>query len=266
MEKIIFAVPIFGLLILAEFAYGYFKNRNTYTDGKDAISSLSLGVSQVLATVAVSSILLFIDYSIYEYRIFEFGSKWYEIFLLFLLMEFSFYWWHRASHRVRFLWANHVSHHSSTEYNFTTALRQPVFSPVLRPFFYFHLPFLGFDPLLIAAIGIPSLIWGVWPHTQHIGKLGFLEWIIVTPSSHRVHHGINGQYIDKNYGGVLIIWDILFGTFEPEKEKVIYGITKNVESYNPIKIIFHEWVSWIKDLKKSKSISEAFDYTFKPPK
>lgn len=265
MEKIAFAIPVFAALILIEFAFGYFKNRNTYANMKDAVSSLSLGLAHVCATAAFTSVLLFVDYTIYEYRIFEFGYTWHEILLLFWLMEFSYYWWHRASHRVRFLWANHVNHHSSQEYNFTTALRQPLFSPVLRPFFYIWLPFLGFDPALIVAIGIASLIWAVWSHTQHIGKLGFLEYIIVTPSAHRVHHGTNPQYIDKNYGGVLIIFDILFGTYEPEKEKVTYGITKNIESYNPVKIIFHEWVAWVKDLKKSKSLKEAFDYTFKPP-
>lgn len=181
-------------------------------------------------------------------------------------MEFSYYWWHRASHRVRFLWANHVNHHSSKEFNFTTAFRQPLFSPVLRPFFYFYLPFLGFDPSIIGLVGVASLVWAVWSHTQHIGKLGFLEYIIVTPSTHRVHHGSNDHYIDKNYGGVLIIFDIIFGTYEPENEKVNYGITKNIKSYNPIKIIFHEWIAWIKDLKNSKSLKEAYKHTFEPPK
>lgn len=266
MGKIIYAFPIFALLILIEFTYGYFKNKNTYKDIKDAVSSLTLGISHVVATILVSSLMLLINYTIYEFRIFEFGIKWYEIVLLFLLMEFSYYWWHRASHRVRFLWANHVNHHSSKEFNFTTALRQPLFSPVLRPFFYLHLPLLGFNPAITALLGIASLVWAVWSHTQHIGKLGFLEYIIVTPSTHRVHHGTNPQYIDKNYGGVLIIYDILFGTYATEKEKVNYGLTKNVASYNPLKIIFHEWIDWIKDLKKSKSINEAFEYTFRPPK
>jgi sterol desaturase/sphingolipid hydroxylase (fatty acid hydroxylase superfamily) len=266
MGKIMFVILVFAFMILVEFAYGYFKKRNTYTDIKDAFSSLTIGISQAGANVAVSSILLFIDYSIYEYRIFDFGVKWYDILLLFLLMEFSFYWWQRASHRVCFLWANHVNHHPNKEYNFTAAFRQPLFSPVLRPLFYIYIPFLGFNPALIATIGIVSLTWNVLSHTQHIGKLGILEYINVTPSTHRVHHGTNSQYIDKNYGGVLIIFDILFGTYQVEKEKVVYGINKNVESYNPFKIIFHEWLSWAKDIKNSKSIKEAYTHTFSPPK
>lgn len=123
MEKILYAFPVFGLLLLIEFSYGYYKNRNTYSDLKDAAASLSLGMSHVLFSLMTASALLAVDYYIYEHRIFEFGNSWYEIALLFLLMDFSYYWWHRASHRVRFLWANHVNHHTSTEFNFTTALR-----------------------------------------------------------------------------------------------------------------------------------------------
>lgn len=266
MEKIIYAIPIFGLLILIEFAYGFFKNNNTYADVKDAISSLTLGISHVLATILVSSIIIYINYFIYEYRILDLSNNWYIIVILFLLVDFSFYIWHRASHRVRFLWANHVNHHSSRSFNFTTAFRQPFFTPLLRPFFYLYLPFIGFNPLLTTTIGIINLVWAVWSHTQHIGKLGFLGWIIVTPSAHRVHHGTNAQYIDKNYGDILIIWDIMFGTYKPEKEKVEYGLTRNIETYNPVKIIFHEWIAWIKDLKKSNSIGEIFEHTFRPPK
>jgi len=264
--EMIYTLPIFGFLLLVEFLYGYYKKRNTYQNKKDTFASLSLGLAQVVVTVIFSSSLLAIDNLFYQYRLFEFGNSWYEIVLLFLLMDFSFYWWHRASHRMRFLWANHVNHHSSLEFNFSTALRQPVFSPILRPLFYFYLPWLGFHPQMIMILGIVSLIWAVWSHTKHIGKLGFLEYIIVTPSGHRVHHGANPEYIDKNYGGVFIFWDILFGTFEPETKPVDYGLTKNINTYNPITITFHEWQAWLKDVVKSKSLREAFNHTFLPPK
>lgn len=266
MEKIIYAFPIFGLLILIEFLYGYYKKYNTYSDMKDAVSSLTLGVSHVIVTVLVSSFVFGINYFFYKHRIFNLVDAWYEIIILFLLVDFSFYWWHRASHEVRFLWANHVNHHSSKEFNFTTAFRQPLLTPVLRPFFYLYIPLLGFSPEKTAIVGIINLVWAVWSHTKHIGHLGWLEYILVTPSSHRVHHGVNPEYMDKNYGGILIIWDRIFGTFEPEKAPVRYGITRNIETYNPLKIIFHEWLAWINDLKKSKSLREAYNYTFRSPK
>lgn len=263
--EMIYALPAFGLLLLIEFLYGYFNKQNTYHDLKDTVASLSLGMTQVIVTIILASTLLALDNLLYQHRLFEFGNKWYELVLLFLLMDFSFYWWHRASHRVRFLWANHVNHHSSKEYNFSTALRQPVFSSILRPLFYFYIPWLGFDPQLLIIMGSVSLVWGVWSHTKHIGKLGFLEYVIVTPSAHRVHHGKNPEYIDKNYGGVFIFWDILFATYEKEVNPVEYGITKDIKTYNFFTMIFHEWQAWYKDVIQSKSLREAFNHTFHPP-
>ncbi len=264
--EMIYALPVFCVLLLTEFLYGWFKRRNTYHDIKDTLASLSLGVAQVVLGVLLGSTMLAIDNWLYQHSLFKFGNSWYELTLLLLLMEFSFYWWHRASHRIRFFWANHVNHHTSVEYNFSTALRQPVFSPILRPLFYFYIPFLGFEPHMLIVLGVPSLVWGVLSHTKHVGKLGFLEYILVTPSAHRVHHGSNPEYIDKNYGGLFIFWDILFGTYAREDEPVVYGITKNINTYNPITITFHEWKAWIQDITQSKSLREAFDYTFRPPR
>lgn len=265
MEKILYAFPIFGAVLLMEFAYGYYKHNNTYKDFKDAAASLSLGLLHVAFSALVGTAALAVDYFFYDHRLFDLGASWYEIIILFILMDFSYYWWHRLSHRVRFLWANHVNHHSSESFNFTTAFRQPLLTPILRPVFYIYIPFLGFKPELLITVGVVQLVWAVWSHTQHIGHLGFLEYIIVTPSAHRVHHGVNLQYIDKNYGGVFIFWDILFGSYEKEVEPVKYGITSNIKTYNPISIIFHEWWAWIKDLFRSRSWREALDHTFRPP-
>ena len=154
MSNIIYAIPFFICLIFIEFTYGYFKKRNTYTDKKDTLISLGLGLGQLGLIIAVSGIMLSLNYFLYQYRLFNLGDSWYEIALLFILMDISFYWWHRASHKVRFLWANHVNHHSSKEYNFSTALRQPIFSPMLRPFFYLYIPILGFDPILMYSVGV----------------------------------------------------------------------------------------------------------------
>lgn len=263
--EMIYTLPICALMLLIEFAYGYFRRNNTYHDVRDTMASLSLGLGQVLLAVILSSALLAIDMTLYEHRIHTFGNTWYELLLLFLIMDFSFYWWHRASHRSRFFWANHVNHHSSTEYNFSTALRQPFFSPVLRPLFFFYIPWMGFDPKMMVLMGVISLIWGVWSHTKHIGRLGFLEYIIITPSAHRVHHGSNPEYIDKNYGGIFVFWDILFGTYQREVNPVVYGITRNINSYNPLRIIFHEWQALYRDVVQSRSLGEAFLRTFRPP-
>jgi len=176
--------------------------------------------------------------------------------LTFIMIDFVYYWFHRCSHRIRFLWAVHMNHHSSEEMNFTVSLRQAWFGSLTKIPFFISMPLIGFDPLITAIAGVASTLWGVVGHTQWINKLGLLEYIFVTPSSHRVHHGSNEEYLDKNYGNLLIIWDRLFGTFEEEKEKVIYGVRNNVKTFNPIKITFFEWLSFVNDLKYAKDFKE----------
>ena len=169
------------------------------------------------------------------------------------------------SHRIRFLWAIHLSHHSSEEMNFAVSFRQAWFGPISKIPFFMVLPILGFDPTIIAVAGVISTLWGIVGHTQVIGKLGPLEWIFNTPSHHRVHHGSNKKYIDKNYGNLLIIWDRLFGTFEPEDEEVKFGLVNNVNTFNPVKVTFMAWMSMINDLKQKNSFIEIIKVIFGPP-
>ena len=169
------------------------------------------------------------------------------------------------SHRIRFLLAIHLSHHSSEEMNFAVSFRQAWFGPISKIPFFMVLPLLGFDPTIIAVAGVISTLWGIVGHTQVIGKLGPLEWIFNTPSHHRVHHGSNKQYIDKNYGNLLIIWDRLFGTFEPEDEEVKFGLVNNVNTFNPVKVTFMAWMSMINDLKQKNSFIEIIKVIFGPP-
>ena len=185
--------------------------------------------------------------------------------MTFILIDFVFYIYHRLSHRVRFLWAIHMSHHSSEEMNFAVSMRQAWLGPVSKIPFFIVLPILGLDPTIIAVAGVISTLWGVVGHTQIVGKLGPLEWILNTPSHHRVHHGANTEYIDKNYGNLLIIWDRMFGTFEPEKAKVKYGLVNNVNTFNPMKITFMGWQSMMSDIKKAKNYKEVFSTIFGPP-
>ena len=159
-----------------------------------------------------------------------------------------------------------MSHHSSEEMNFAVAFRQAWLGPISKIPFFMVLPLIGFDPVIVAVAGVLSTLWGIFGHTQIIRNLGPLEWVFVTPSHHRVHHGANEVYIDKNYGNFLIIWDRFFGTFEAEKEKVKFGLVKNVNTFNPIKITIMGWQDIYRDIKKSKSSKEAFDHFFGPPK
>ena len=183
----------------------------------------------------------------------------------FILIDLVFYIYHRMSHRVRFLWAIHMSHHSSEEMNFAVSFRQAWLGPVSKIPFFMTLPLMGLDPTIIAIAGVVSTLWGIVGHTQIINKLGPIEWIFNTPSHHRVHHGSNEQYIDKNYGNLFIIWDRFFGTFEPEKEKVKYGLVNNVDTFNPIKITIMGWTSIFRDIKNSQTFRQALYLFFGPP-
>tara|TARA_Y200000002_G_C22566145_1_gene614586 strand:- start:403 stop:990 length:588 start_codon:yes stop_codon:yes gene_type:complete len=187
-------------------------------------------------------------------------------FLAFILIDFVFYIYHRLSHRVSFLWAVHMSHHSSQEMNFAVSFRQAWFGPISKVPFFMILPLIGLDPVIVAVAGSISTLWGIVGHTQIVNKLGPLEFFLNTPSHHRVHHGSNKQYIDKNYGNLLIIWDRMFGTFEPEHEKVKFGLVKNVNTYNPIKITFMAWQEIFSEIRSSKNLKEAIHCFFGPPK
>ncbi|MEC7912493.1 MAG: sterol desaturase family protein [Pseudomonadota bacterium] len=185
--------------------------------------------------------------------------------LTFIMIDLVFYVYHRMSHRTRFLWAIHLSHHSSEEMNFAVSFRQAWFGPISKIPFFMTLPLLGFDPTIIAVAGVMSTLWGIVGHTQIVDKLGPLEWVFNTPSHHRVHHGSNKQYIDKNYGNLLIIWDRMFGTFEPEEEPVTFGLVNNVNTFNPAKITFMAWSSMIEDIKNKNDFSEMLNAIFGPP-
>jgi len=178
--------------------------------------------------------------------------------------DFCYYWYHRLHHEVRFMWAGHVVHHSSRHFNLATALRQP-WSTFMGPLFYAPLPLLGFDPLLLVTVHSVNLLYQFWIHTELIDRLGPLEWIFNTPSHHRVHHGRNVRYLDRNHGGILIVWDRLFGTFEPEREAVDYGLTKNLTSFSPWEIFAHEWRAMWRDTRDAASWRDALRVWLLPP-
>ena len=210
-----------------------------------------------------------LHFYLFQFKLFnlpELVPTWALWMLTFIVIDLVFYIYHRISHRVNFLWAIHMSHHSSEEMNFAVSFRQAWFGPVSKLPFFMIMPLIGFDPTIIAVAGVISTLWGIVGHTQIIGKLGPLELIFNTPSHHRVHHGSNPQYIDKNYGNLLIIWDRMFGTFEPEKEPVKYGLVRNVNTFNPTKITFMGWNQIYKNIKNASSLNQALYFLFGPPK
>jgi sterol desaturase/sphingolipid hydroxylase (fatty acid hydroxylase superfamily) len=186
---------------------------------------------------------------------------------LFFADDFTYYWYHRVSHQCRLFWASHVVHHSSQKYNLGTALRQTWTGTFFGFIFYLWMPLVGFTPMMILTMQAISLIYQFWIHTEVIRTMGPLEYIFNTPSHHRVHHASNGRYLDRNHGATLIIWDKLFGTFEHEdiKEPPVYGLTKNINTYNPVRIALHEWCDMVRDIRRSQNWREALSYIFRGP-
>jgi sterol desaturase/sphingolipid hydroxylase (fatty acid hydroxylase superfamily) len=179
--------------------------------------------------------------------------------------DFIYYWNHRFMHESRYMWAVHVVHHSSEHYNLSTALRQPVADALGTSIPYGALCLLGVSPELVATARGVNLLYQFWIHTETVGRLGASEAVLNTPSHHRVHHGSNSQYLDRNHGSILIVWDRLFGTFEPERDTVVYGLTKNIETFNPGRIAAHEYLDLVRDVAGSSSWSERISYVVRGP-
>ena len=259
---IIFSMMLFEALVSQYQKRGYYQN-------KDTLCTSGLVAGNIFMSLLIKGATLALHIYLYEFRIFDLSNMlpvWAIWVLTFILIDLVFYVYHRCSHRIRFLWAIHMSHHSSAEMNFAVSLRQAWLGPVSKIPFFMILPLAGLDPTIIAVVGVISTLWGVVGHTQMVGKLGFVEWIFNTPSHHRVHHGANPEYIDKNFGNLLIIWDKLFGTFEPEKASVKYGLVNNVKTFSPIKITFMDWQAMFQEIKIQKNIKEKIKIFFGPPK
>ena len=262
------AAPIVLSMILFEALFSSIYNKNLYKKN-DTLCTVGLLTGNMLMVFGLKGATLGFHYFLFQFKLFNLSELlpiWAIWVLTFVIIDLVFYIYHRISHRVNFLWAIHMSHHSSQEMNFAVSFRQAWFGPISKIPFFMMMPLIGFDPTMIAVAGVISTLWGIVGHTQIIGKLGPLEWIFNTPSHHRVHHGSNAEYIDKNYGNLLIIWDRLFGTFEPEMDKVKYGLVNNVNTYNPTKITLMGWQEIFKNIKNAPSASEALYFVFGPPK
>lgn len=265
VDYIALSIPVFFILIAIELAYSYF-NRLNYYRLNDSIANLSQGIGQQITGIFMKTALFFGYKYIYDHwRLFDLPSTLLVWILLFTGVDFFYYWFHRMSHQVNALWAAHIVHHQSEEYNLTVALRQSWFQGWFSWVFYLPLAFLGFDPIMFLTISAFNTLYQFWIHTKAIGNMGWLEYIINTPSHHRVHHGSNPKYIDKNHAGTLIIWDRMFGTFQKEEEPVYYGITKPLASWNPVWANFHYWFDLAALSAKARNWQDRIMVFFKAP-
>ncbi|MEX0318888.1 MAG: sterol desaturase family protein [Ruegeria sp.] len=264
------AIPFFVAAILIEFTWIALKHRGGRYETRDAVTSLIMGAGSVASGLVLGFIAYGFFMFLWSLTPLDLGTSLPVIALCFVLDDLRYYWVHRFGHRIRWVWASHVNHHSSQHYNLTTALRQTwtgtfTFKMVVSA----PLILLGFHPALVLFCGGLNLIYQFWIHTEAIDRLPrWFEAVMNTPSHHRVHHGRNARYLDCNYAGVFIIWDKMFGTFVPEQasEKVDYGLVHNIGTFNPLRVAFHEWLSIWRDVTRpGLSLQQRLAYAFAPP-
>ena len=261
-----YAIPFFAITVIIEVILTVKVKLDEY-EFKDAGTSILMGLGNVTIGLVTKVMILAIFMFIYKYKLLTISFAWWSWAILLFAEDFCYYWFHRISHQSRFFWASHVVHHSSKKYNLSTALRQTWSGSFYTFIFWLPLIIIGFHPVMVMVQMSISLIYQYWIHTEVINKMpNWFEAIFNTPSHHRVHHATNAQYLDRNHAGIFIIWDRLFNTFEPEIEKPVYGLVKNIETYNPIKIAFIEWFEMFKDFSTSKiSLKNRLLYLIKPP-
>ena len=271
---ITYAVPFFFILMGVELAVALWEDKRYYRL-HDSVSDLSCGITETTAGLFLKG-LLFAGYlGTYSYatragiklvnvQSYSPSGKWLAAIVLFLGVDCAYYWFHRIAHEYNAPWAGHVVHHSSEDYNFAVALRQGTFQGAFSWVFYLPLALVGFPPAWFAALSSFDTLYQFWIHTRLIGKLGPLEWVLNTPSHHRVHHARNPKYLDKNYAGTLIVWDRMFGTFQTEEEEPVYGLTKPLNSWNPLWANFHVWCDLLHDAWLAPRRFDKFRIWFMP--
>lgn len=258
------AVPALLVLVIAEAVYMIKEHRH---DNKDMMASISLAVGALPVSLLVKGIVIYTYTLIYEFRLFTIPNVWWAWVICFFADDFSYYWYHRLSHQIRFLWASHAVHHSSEMFTLSAGLRVPWTSNLTGTFlFWAWMPLIGINPYMVIFMKSLSVLYQFWMHTESIKKLPkWFEAIFNTPSHHRVHHSSDVEYLDKNHAGTLIIWDKIFGTYKEEDFKPKYGLTEPIKSANPFVIEFHEWKNIIKDVSKTSSLKHKIQYLLNSP-
>jgi sterol desaturase/sphingolipid hydroxylase (fatty acid hydroxylase superfamily) len=268
VEVLYFAIPFFVLLLVVEaisFRH-YHEDELVGYELKDTRTSITMGLGNVTINVAWKAVVVVIYAALYELTPFRLDSSdWWVWPLLFGADDLAYYWFHRISHVSRVFWASHVVHHSSQHFNLSTALRQTWVPMTYLPF-WLPLALAGFPPWMILTQQAISLMYQFWIHTERIGRLPRpIEYVFNTPSHHRVHHGANEQYLDRNYGGILIIWDRIFGSFIREEERVRYGLTTNIRTFNPMKVAFGEYGALWRDVRAARGIKDKLQVALRGP-
>jgi sterol desaturase/sphingolipid hydroxylase (fatty acid hydroxylase superfamily) len=268
LPTVLYAVPAFILLVVVEaisFRFLPDDDERGY-EVRDTATSLTMGAGSLVVGVPWKSVTVLAYAGVYVLTPIHLapGSIWTWV-VLFFADDLAYYWYHRLHHEVRVLWASHVVHHSSRHYNLSTALRQ-TWTPMGDLPFWLGLALIGIPPWMILLQQSVSLLYQFFLHTERVNRLPRpVEWFFNTPSHHRVHHGSNQQYLDRNYGGILIVWDRLFGTFEPEGARVVYGLTTNVGSYNPLRVATHEYLAVWRDVRAAASWRHRLGYLLGRP-
>lgn len=266
-NALLYAIPFFILLLIIEISYGFFVKNQTYKV-MDTVASISSGLTNIIKdSLGLAFVIISYPFLYDTLAIIEIKATWLVWLLAFIFIDFAGYWNHRLSHKINIFWNQHVIHHSSEEFNLACALRQPI-SNLVGYFSILLLPaaILGVPYKVIAILAPVHLFAQFWYHTKHIGKMGWLEYIIVTPSQHRVHHAINPEYIDKNLGQILSIWDRIFGTFQEELDAVPpqYGVLKPAGTWNPVVINFQHFFRLLNDALRTSSIWDKLRIWFMP--
>jgi len=282
-DPVTYFIPGFILLIVSEvFFFQLPKKLFTRKMVRDGASSIGLGIGAVILDFGMKAISLSYFFWIYNhfrltdvFGIADFNDfftwkwhveHWWLWLLVLIVQDFGFYWHHRLSHKVRLFWTGHVNHHSATNLSFAIALRQGWFEIIYRDIWYIPFIIIGFHPIMIAMMHQFNLIYQFWPHTDWIGKLGWFDKVFNSPSNHRVHHSSNLKEMDKNYGGIFMIWDHLFGTYKSEERHVKnYGILHNISTHNVFHIVFDEFSTMIRDVKKAPDLRSKLSYIFNAP-
>lgn len=265
INPIVLSIPIFFLLIGLEVLIQHFTKKKLYRFN-DAMTNISCGITQQVSGVFFKLFGIGIYMLVFQnFAIWQISTTWYTLIILFVAVDFAYYWAHRMSHEINLFWSGHVVHHQSEDYNLSVALRQSSFQVIWTSAFYLPLAVIGFNTIDFALMAALTTLYQFWIHTELINKLGWLEYIIVTPSHHRVHHGRDPKYIDKNHGGAFIWWDMMFGTYQKEEERPIYGITKPINSWNPVWANFEHLELMWHEMKGIKKFSDKVKYVFYKP-
>ncbi len=267
-QIIVLATPIFLAAIAFEWWLGRRRGRDTYR-ASDALSSIGLGIMSQLTGLAGQAVLLGIYVLAWErLRIFDLSAGDWRVWVAGLVLyDFLYYWNHRLGHRVAFFWAAHVVHHQSEDYNLSTALRQPSTYFLGNWIFYLPMALLGFPPLVYAVVALVDLLYQFWVHTQQVGRLGWFDRWFCAPSNHRVHHAVNDRYVDRNYGGIFLVWDRLFGSYEPEHEDepCVYGSRAPLQSWDPIRANLQVYAALWHDSRHARSWADKLRVWLRPP-